>query len=247
MKYLITLMFVFGCVYSQAQTFTYFKKVITSDTATGVFANVKSIDNHFYIIGTWGVSMEDKSVSFVKLDSVGNIIKSTIIDTTAELSTTFINQSSIITSDRNLIHSYSVLFEDKPMAKDIRMTKVNTVGEVLWQHTYGNEYNNTLRQLIGNEDSTSLIVGFSQNLINLEPAEFYVIKVDTNGEVIWENTFGWEAGNAIATSAVATPDGGYLVAGGFQSSYSTRWFLKLLIFVNKYTLNEAFLLVKHSN
>jgi len=27
--------------------------------------------------------------------------------------------------------------------------------------------------------------------------------------------------------------------------YSTRWFLKLLIFVNKYTLNEAFLLIKH--
>ena len=111
---------------------------------------------------------------------------------------------------------------------DILLIKIEPDGDLIWSKTYGANGNDLSRDIIATADGNYMIVGWSKaagqpdNNANL-------IKIDIDGTVIWNKTFGSSSddfGNCVKT----TSDGGYIMIGqtyGFGSSNGDAWLVKL--------------------
>ena len=211
-------MFVFGCVYSQAQTFTYFNKVFGNDsTSYYTFSKVLNIDNDYLVFGGTSNGIDPTIHLMLSLDSLGNTLWKTPLDSGENLIGYFTSTDGFISSDDKVLYAYSYFTESNSLT-NIRIVKAEKTGEINWKKDYGTvDRQNYLRQIIETKDSSYLLLGSIKDVDNDEYTEFYIVKIHKDGEVIWEKTYAWEDGNAVATSAVETPDGGYLIAGGLQN------------------------------
>jgi len=91
------------------------------------------------------------------------------------------------------------------------VAKINSQGALLWQTTImGGEDVNKFFSAIATQDSFVLI-GLSYSNSNGE-SNAWVVKIDANGNVIWNKTYGNATDTAATTGALA-PDGNYMVAG----------------------------------
>ena len=93
--------------------------------------------------------------------------------------------------------------------------------KVEWSENYGGFQNEASNSLIQTSDGGFLSVGYSRssNLMlsqNWGKSDFWIIKVDEFGALEWEKNYGGSE-NDIATDAVQTPDGGFIVVGGTVS------------------------------
>lgn len=98
-----------------------------------------------------------------------------------------------------------------------------------WTKTYGGNYFDSGRDLLQNYDGSLLLCGTkSPSSANLE--NFYLVKTDENGNVLWERTYG---GNNVdkAWSIIKSHQNGYLVSG-VSNSFSSIY--KVLV----YSLDE---------
>lgn len=94
---------------------------------------------------------------------------------------------------------------------DVYLLKTDSVGNVIWQKTFGgsgNDYGSSVRQTA---DGGYIIAG-TKGSTGVEGIDVYLIKTDTAGNVIWEKTFGG-IGDDIGYEVRKTLDGGYIVAG----------------------------------
>jgi Secretion system C-terminal sorting domain len=124
---------------------------------------------------------------------------------------------------------------------DAWLLKLNNVGNLLWQKSYGGSTNDDASSLVENNDGTITMActagstdGDITNFINLR--DFWIVKANgTNGNIIWQKKYG--GGNRDdAYSIKATADGGYIVAGYAtfdggdvtgNNGYIDYWILKL--------------------
>ncbi|MEZ5012699.1 MAG: T9SS type A sorting domain-containing protein [Chitinophagales bacterium] len=94
---------------------------------------------------------------------------------------------------------------------------------VLWQKAIGGNYDDVISKAIVDTNGNILIAAYSASSAGFEKSEnslgfydYWIIKTDPDGNLIWENTIG-AAGYDYATCIIQTEDGGYLV-GGYSSS-----------------------------
>ncbi|MBI2968529.1 MAG: caspase family protein [Bacteroidetes bacterium] len=83
--------------------------------------------------------------------------------------------------------------------------------QVEWEYSFGKSGYDKVYSVVSNSMSEYLIAGSTWN----KPGENYdglLIKLDFNGNKIWEKVYG-AAGTEIITSVTALPAGGYLAAG----------------------------------
>lgn len=101
------------------------------------------------------------------------------------------------------------------------LIKVDDDGKLLWSKTYGgNNFDSFCYSLLQQPDGSIYLLGTT-----LPPTFFngvtYLIKTDSNGEVIWEKSFGegerYEQGNKL----IPTLDGGFAIAGTKEISPAT--------------------------
>ncbi len=107
---------------------------------------------------------------------------------------------------------------------DVWVVKLDTAGELSWQRCLGgtgNDQANSIRRtadggyiVAGHTNSTDFDVDFNNG-----SSDFWVIKLDSTGEITWENTLGGASGDQ-ARSIKPTTDGGYIVTG-YTSSNNT--------------------------
>ncbi|MBD3233828.1 MAG: T9SS type A sorting domain-containing protein [candidate division Zixibacteria bacterium] len=94
---------------------------------------------------------------------------------------------------------------------DFYVIKADGDGNVLWQQTYGgteDEWANSIKQT---SDGGYIIVGYTTSF---QPGgeDFYLVRIDANGTVIWTLPFGTDWDDR-AESVDITTDGGFIVAG----------------------------------
>jgi hypothetical protein len=112
---------------------------------------------------------------------------------------------------------------------DAWVIKVDSSGSIQWQKTYGGSSVN--KQAISLDTSTDggyIIAGFSDT-DNTGANDFWVFKVDSSGNMLWEKTYGGD-GDDYVWSVHATSDGGYIVGGytySFGAGDADVWILKL--------------------
>lgn len=196
----------------KGQTFSYFNKAYDHYTSFS-FPTVIEKDNYFYCIGAF-IDSNSNNISvnaFYKLDTHSNVMDTTILDNSGEIMTAFVNNSSILTTDGDIVLSYSVVRNDDPDNYNVRIAKIRNM-ELLWQKEYGlDSRREGVRRIYEASDGGYLVVGSSNTTITRN--EFYVFKTDINGEEEWSKTYAWNNFEAFAVSAVPTDDGGFLIGG----------------------------------
>jgi hypothetical protein len=110
--------------------------------------------------------------------------------------------------------------ESKGGQGDYWIVKINSVGQKVWDKTFGgNEFEYTSK-IIATSDGGFVILGSSNSGNSGDKTEvnkgkfwdYWVVKINSNGQKVWDKTLG---GSNIdnATSIIATSDGGFIVTG----------------------------------
>ena len=101
---------------------------------------------------------------------------------------------------------------------DIHLTKTDSQGNILWCKKFGgNDYDRAVsfEQLA---DGSFVILGNTFSF-GAGGSDYYLIKTDVDGNVLWTNTFGTNQ-NEVAVSLLATQDGGFIVSGERETNNS---------------------------
>ena len=105
-------------------------------------------------------------------------------------------------------------------------SKLDLSGNVVWSRTYGGSTDSAVRSGILTQNGDYLLAGYT-NSIGDGNYDFYLLELDTNGNIVWNKTYGGE-GSQKAYS-IAKADNGYVVVGDIQLPNSTTdaWVLKV--------------------
>jgi len=89
--------------------------------------------------------------------------------------------------------------------------KADSMGNMLWQKTYGGALNDVFFDVETTSDGGYIFAGYTRSY-GAGGADFYIVKTDIDGNEIWSRTYGG-SGNEYAYSVKQTQDGGYIIAG----------------------------------
>ena len=98
---------------------------------------------------------------------------------------------------------------------DMNVMKLDEKGNKLWQKNFGGERKETASAITQTADGGYIAVGSTKSY-GAGGYDFYIVKMDANGEKIWEKVAGGAAKDD-ATAVTATKDGGVLVLGTTKS------------------------------
>jgi len=94
---------------------------------------------------------------------------------------------------------------------DIYLIKTDSLGNLLWQKTFGGDSSDIGYALQIAADGGYVIAGVT-NSFGVSKSDAYLIKTDSLGNLIWQKTFGsWE--NEAVYDLKPTADGGYIMVG----------------------------------
>jgi hypothetical protein len=98
---------------------------------------------------------------------------------------------------------------------DSYVIKLDANGNTQWQKLYGGSGGNFASSIQQTSDGGYIVAGSSGSTEisgGIIATDFYVIKLDSGGSVLWQNLHGG-SGDDFAYSIQETSDGGYIVAG----------------------------------
>jgi hypothetical protein len=97
---------------------------------------------------------------------------------------------------------------------------------VAWRTTFGGAQDDLAKSIIQSDDGNLILVGQTKSY-GAGNFDIYIIKVDTDGNLIWNNTYG-TAQDDGANAVTQATDGGYVIAGyttsetGLSSAYMIK-------------------------
>lgn len=100
---------------------------------------------------------------------------------------------------------------------DYWVIKLSKSGALQWQKTFGGSAFDFAHAVVQARDGGYLVSGYARSsngdvLLNNGQEDMWILKLDANGNMIWQKTYGGTGGEG-ANSACQTSDGGYILAG----------------------------------
>ncbi len=111
---------------------------------------------------------------------------------------------------------------------DAWIAKLDENGEIVWDKAFGGIEADVANSIIQTEDGGYALAGYTWSK-GAGREDAWVIKLDKNGDVVWDKTFG-ESNEDVARCIIQTEDGGYSLAGYTESKGAGRydvWVIKL--------------------
>ena len=105
---------------------------------------------------------------------------------------------------------------------DFWVIKISSKGTLVWEKSFGGSEIDEARAISASHDGNFIVVGDTRSSdgdvnSNNGAADIWVLKISTEGNLIWEKTFGgtgFDAGRSISM----TQDNGFVIAGSSRSS-----------------------------
>jgi hypothetical protein len=107
---------------------------------------------------------------------------------------------------------------------DAWVLRLDDAGDVVWSRTYGGAYFDGTSDLQPTADG-GYILGVETNSFGAGLRDWMLIKLDEDGGISWQRTYGDVTSDDILFSIHPCPDRGYIVAASL--TLLTSWFLKL--------------------
>ena len=109
---------------------------------------------------------------------------------------------------------------------DFWIIKLNAKGGEEWQKTIGGSGQDELNGILRTRDGGFILAGSSSSEKSGEKTsenfggfDYWVLKIDTKGEIVWQNSFGGIYNDELRSIAL-TQDGGYILGGSSNSPAS---------------------------
>jgi uncharacterized delta-60 repeat protein len=195
-----------------------------SELATAVR---QTADEGYIVAGYSAVEPGTADVWIIRLDANGNIVWQNTYGGTG-----WDTASSIEQTDDG---GYIVAGQTDSFGAgnyDVWVFKLDSDGNVEWEKTYGGteldsaaSIDQTLDQF---QQPDGYIVAGETSSLGTDSYDMWVLKLDTNGAIVWQKTYGGSQFNDAAGSIEQTSDGGYIVAGSTLSFGAGDWDFWLL-------------------
>ena len=101
---------------------------------------------------------------------------------------------------------------------DVWVLRLTGTGQVLWQRAFGGALDEQATSIAIVPEGGFVVAGYTSSFGSGQ-RDFWVLKLNSVGELEWEKTFGGP-GDEEALAVVATADGGFVVAGSTKPSGS---------------------------
>lgn len=125
-------------------------------------------------------------------------------------------------------------------SSDVWVVKIDDIGQIEWEKSFGGSGFDRAYAVNLTSDGGYIVAGTSHSndfdvSHNYEHYDFWVIKLNADGDLIWEKSYGG-TGFDQAFSAQQTTDGGYIIAGWTDSvdgditigrGFADMWIVKL--------------------
>jgi hypothetical protein len=196
---------------SQAyQGSTTFAKAIGGGGEDMAYSIVQSSDGGYFVAGsTQSFEGGPADIYVVKLDSGGNVQWTKTIGGSFDDEAHSIIQSS---DGGYVVAGWTSSFGP---GSDIYVVKLDSSGNVVWAKTIGGSNSDYAHSIIQSSDGGYVVAG-STSSFGSGGSDFYVVKLDSSGNVQWAKTIGGSDYDA-AYSIIQSSDGGYAVAGYTRS------------------------------
>jgi hypothetical protein len=107
---------------------------------------------------------------------------------------------------------------------DIWIVKINSIGDILWQKTYGGTNDDSISDIFQSNDGNYVFSSSTKSnngdvLFNHgnNKSDSWLVKIDQTGMIIWQKTIGG-TGTDDPNSIIQTIDGGYALTGSTNST-----------------------------
>jgi hypothetical protein len=97
---------------------------------------------------------------------------------------------------------------------DVWVVKINDTGGLVWQRTYGNSATDDTGRGVVRDGNSYFVVGYT-NVKAEEDYDFLLLKLDTSGNMIWNQTYGGTQSDK--GYAISQASNGYVLVGDTRS------------------------------
>ncbi len=205
--------------------------------ADSAFSIIQTQDNGFLLSGVLDVSASNGAGNnrlrmqrhaggdywVVKLDAAGELQWSRYFGGTF----TDTANDAVQTTDGNFLiigssDSEDVDINNNKGTYDFWIVKLNSAGTLVWEKSFGGSEIDEARAIVSTADGNYLIVGDSRSNdrdvnTNNGAADIWMIKINSNGELLWEKPFGGSSFDGVK-AIYKTQNNEFLVAGNSRSS-----------------------------
>ena len=111
---------------------------------------------------------------------------------------------------------------------DYWLVKTDSTGNMQWNHTYDRTTVDYVWSVVQTSDGGYALAGSSGSFSNAELSDFWLVKTDSTGNMLWNQAYGGENSDS-GSSVVQTTDGGYAIAGcttSFGAGGDDFWLVK---------------------
>ncbi|MBE0572786.1 MAG: T9SS type A sorting domain-containing protein [Ignavibacteriaceae bacterium] len=110
--------------------------------------------------------------------------------------------------------------------EDLWLVKTDSAGDIIWTKTYGGVERDLSSSINRTSDGGFIIAGSTESF-GTGDFDGWLIRTDSNGNLIWSKTYGNTEDN-YANDVRQTDDGGFIIAGSTEASnnYHDAWLIK---------------------
>ncbi|MBN4071283.1 T9SS type A sorting domain-containing protein [Crocinitomix catalasitica] len=195
----------------------YVNELYDVETAPEVYTSVvfNENDNTFLIHGSLTA---DHRPCVLRIDETGTSIDTFLVESDHVGATYSVGQhESIIVDHSNNILIVGYLSLGGGTYNGF-VVKLNSVGDTIWTGEFGGiGKSDNFTAIIETTDSCYILTGSTETLAGSGQTDMWIMKLDTNGNILWQNNFG-SSGMDRCLNVDTTLDGGFIL-GGYTDSY----------------------------